>query len=216
MIIVKRPVKNFSNREGYKQLFIVNHIMSGTIDGSENWFNNYESKASSNYGISKKGEVREWVDPKNKAWANGIVTNKNNPISKEFPGVNPNCVTISIEHEGETGEKFTEEMYNSTLELHKYLLTKYPDIKIDRDHIIGHYRIDPVKKLNCPGSGFPWDRLFNDLYEWQKYKAGEMAIDFLNSKGKVSNPELWKNNLRKIQYLDCVFIKWATDLNSNK
>lgn len=170
MQIEKRPVKNCSSRNGLEPLFIVNHIMQGTMDGTESWFNNPKSQASSNYGIGKNGEVREWVAPELKAWANGIVTNPNNwayafnnPIAIECPNVNPNNVSISIELEGYSGEILTDEQYRSLLDLHKYLLNKYPKIKRDSDHIIGHYRIDPVNRLNCPGSGFPWSKLFSDL-----------------------------------------------------
>jgi hypothetical protein len=36
-------------------------------------------------------------------------------------------------------------------------------IPVTRDNIIGHYRIDSVNKAKCPGTGFPWNRLFKDL-----------------------------------------------------
>ena len=88
--------------------------------------------------------------------------------------------TIGIEHEGQSGESLTEPQYQSSLFLHKELTLKY-GIPIDADNIIGHYRIDSVNRPNCPGSGFPWDRLFKDL------KGDEVLADnptlILGSKG---------------------------------
>jgi hypothetical protein len=52
--------------------------------------------------------------------------------------------------------------YQATLWLHKQLIAKH-GIPIDEGHIIGHYRIDSVNRPNCPGPGFPWQRLFSDL-----------------------------------------------------
>ena len=34
-------------------------------------------------------------------------------------------------------------------------------IPYDKDHIIGHYRIDSVNRRDCPGTGLPWDRLLH-------------------------------------------------------
>lgn len=48
------------------------------------------------------------------------------------------------------------------MELHRELVAQY-NIPIDRNHIIGHYRLDSVNRRNDPGPGFPWDRLFADL-----------------------------------------------------
>jgi hypothetical protein len=37
------------------------------------------------------------------------------------------------------------------------------NIPVDHDHIIGHYRLNSVDKMNCPGTGVPWDRLLGEL-----------------------------------------------------
>lgn len=55
-----------------------------------------------------------------------------------------------------------EAQYQATLALHRWLV-EILGIPVTRDNIIGHYRIDSVNKAGCPGSGFPWDRLFKDL-----------------------------------------------------
>jgi len=160
------PSPNFSSREGRKIIAIVDHITQGAFPGCMYWLQNPVSKASSNYVVTKLGRIIQLVKEGDKAWANGIVAK---PNWKIYDGTNPNLYTISIEHEGMTGDELTEAQYQATLFLHKELTQKY-NIPIDTDHIIGHYRIDSVKKANCPGTGFPWDRLFNDL------KGGPVTI----------------------------------------
>jgi len=76
--------------------------------------------------------------------------------------INPNRLTISIEHEGKTGEEYPEAQYQATLFLHKMLVSQF-QIPVDRHHIIGHYQIDSVNRPQCPGRAFPWSRLMEDL-----------------------------------------------------
>jgi hypothetical protein len=76
--------------------------------------------------------------------------------------INPNRLTVSIEHEGRTGEEFPEAQYQATLFVHKKIIQQF-GIPIDRFHIIGHYQIDSLNRPMCPGTGFPWNRLIADL-----------------------------------------------------
>jgi len=151
---------NFSSPMGYKIIAIVNHIMSGTLTGTDSWFTNPASKVSSHFGVGKNGEIHQYVNLGNPAWANGVVNNPNWPLLQN--GVNPNYYTVSIEHEGESGDVMPEAQYQATLALHRWLIVTL-GIPVTRDNIIGHYRIDSVNKSRCPGTGFLWDRLFQDL-----------------------------------------------------
>lgn len=151
---------NFSSPKGYKILGIVNHIMEGTLIGTDAWFSNPASKVSSHFGVGKQGEIHQYVDLKNHAWANGNVNKPNWPLL--IPGVNPNYYTVSVEHEGKSGEVMPEPQYQATLALHRWLMGTL-GIPATKDTIIGHNRIDSVNRSGCPGTGFPWDRLFKDL-----------------------------------------------------
>ena len=93
---------NFSSPKGYKNIAIVNHIMAGTLAGTDSWFANPASKVSSHFGVGKSGEIHQYVDLKNPAWANGGVNNTTWPLL--IPGVNPNYYTVSVEHEGYSGD----------------------------------------------------------------------------------------------------------------
>lgn len=154
------PSPNHSQPKGYKFNTIVNHIMEGTLVGTDSWFANPASQVSSHFGVGKNGEIHQYVDLKYPAWANGAVNKPNWPLL--ISGVNPNYYTVSIEHEGKNGDVMPEAQYQANLALHRWLIENL-GIPVTRDNIIGHYRIDSVNKSNCPGSGFPWDRLFKDL-----------------------------------------------------
>ncbi len=147
-------------RNGHKVVAIVDHIMDGTLAGTDAWFKNPKSVASAHFGIGKDGTIHQYVDVDDAAWANGRVRNPSWSLLK--PVHNPNLYTVSIEHEGRPGDIMPEAQYQATLRLHRYLIDRFK-LPVNRDTIIGHYRIDSVNKSNCPGPTFPWDRLFKDL-----------------------------------------------------
>lgn len=148
-----------SGRNGRKPLAIVNHITAGSYPGCLSWMQNPASQASAHYLVLRDGRILQLVKDEDTAWHAGIA---NKPNWKLYDGTNPNAYTIGIEHEGTDGE-LTEAQYQSTLWLHRQLMAKYPAIKPDSDHIIGHYRIDSVNRPNCPGPKFPWAKLLADL-----------------------------------------------------
>jgi len=193
------PSPNHSQPKGYKYEAIVDHIMSGTLLGTDSWFADPASGVSSHFGVGKNGEIHQYVDLAYPAWANGVVNKPNWPL---YSGVNPNYYTVSIEHEGESGDVMPEAQYQSTLALHRWLIETL-GISVSRDSIIGHYRINSVDKANCPGTGFPWDRLFEDL------EGGEdMELDLavlLNTKD-----DFWAGSDVAAKNGNCaVFVRWA-------
>lgn len=160
---------NFSKgRNGKKIIAIVNHITAGAFPGCLSWMRNPQAKASAHYLITRQGKIYQMVRDEDTSWHAGMV---NKPNWSLYDGTNPNRYTIGIEHECLSGGLLTEAQYKATVELHKMLIAKY-NIPIDKDHIIGHYRIDSVNRPNCPGPSFPWGRLFSDL------KGGEVVPDW--------------------------------------
>jgi N-acetyl-anhydromuramyl-L-alanine amidase AmpD len=152
--------KNFSEgRGGRKIIAIVNHITAGLMPGCLSWLQNPKAQASAHYLVTRDGRILQLVKDGDTAWHAGIV---NKPNWKLYDGTNPNRYTIGIEHEGFPNEPLTEIQYQATLWLHRQLVAKH-GIPVDNDHIIGHYRIDSIRRPNCPGPKFPWDRLFEDL-----------------------------------------------------
>lgn len=160
MQMIKKLSPNYTaGRKGRKPIAIVNHITAGLMPGCLSWMCNPASKSSAHYLVTRKGEVYQLVENANTAYHAGIV---NKPSWTLYDNTNPNAYTIGIEHEGQPNEPLTEAQYQATLALHRMLIQKH-GIPVDRDHIIGHYRIDSVNRPNCPGPKFPWDRLFTDL-----------------------------------------------------
>ncbi len=166
-----KPSPNFTKgRRGKKIIAIVNHITAGSFPGCLNWMRNPKAQASAHYLVTKLGDIYQLVKDEDSSWHAGFA---NKPNWKLYDGSNPNYYTIGIEHECLSGGDLTEAQYQASLWLHKQLIARH-GIPIDEDHIIGHYRIDSVNRPNCPGPGFPWQRLFNDLKgseevpEWKK------------------------------------------------
>ena len=71
---------------------VVVHIMEGTLAGTDSWFRNPVSQVSAHFGTGKNGDLYQWVDTTDRAWA-------------EVAG---NPYWISIENEGRSGDTLTE------------------------------------------------------------------------------------------------------------
>src|SRR5579859_3875275 len=96
----------WKGRSGYAPKYIILHGTAGP--GAVPWFQIPASQVSAHYVDERDGSVICCVDENNAAWANGIVTGtpgKATPNSGDgirdswwTPDVNPNLITISIEH----------------------------------------------------------------------------------------------------------------------
>lgn len=149
-MIEQKYTPNFTaGRKGYKAELFVIHTMAGSLKGTDNWFANPISKVSAHFGVGNNGEKHQYVKTEDTAWANGIV---NNPFFKLYkPNVNPNLYTISIETEGYDLAVAPQTLKLAICELLIEEGKKW-DISLDRDHVIGHYQIDGIRKPNCPSS----------------------------------------------------------------
>lgn len=153
-------------RFGWDPKIVVLHIMAGTLSGTDSWFKNPNSGASAHYGIGKNGEVHQYADEISAPWANGVIRNPKAKLIKKYNS-NPNFYTISIEHEGQTGKKWSSAMFNKSAKLTADICKRW-NIPIDRSHIIGHYEIDSVNRPNCPGTGLTsrWKEYINKVQEY--------------------------------------------------
>ena len=164
----------------YEPIAIVFHIMQGTLAGTAAHFNNPNVQASTHFGIGKNGEIHQYVAMKDGAWGNGVVNKPTWPLLSQFPGVNPNLFTISIELEGmhDLGNgkfhQFTDAQYDSSIKLVAVLHRMY-NIPIDRLHIIGHCEIDSVNRPYCPGPTFDFNRVIKG--------ARQLVYSFADIKG---------------------------------
>ena len=199
---------------------IVSHITEGNFNGAVSWLCNPKSNASSHFVVAKDGRITQLVSLEDGSWCNGTSTNP--PTSKldyrkstlknvKDRKTNANYYTITIEHEGFSYEgqgRLTDEQLKATIWLHKHIIKEVKriygiDIPLDRDHIVGHYEINPITKLFCPGKNFQFGRIIESLREdvvdmaiekWQR-EMGEKALNNLANSKVVDSPEKWKSTL---------------------
>lgn len=86
-------------------LGLILHIQEGNETGTDDWFHQDEAQASSHFGNPKNGQIDQWVDTDDKAWA-------------EASG-NPRW--ISIENEGYTGQSLTDNQLENAAQLLAWL-----------------------------------------------------------------------------------------------
>jgi N-acetylmuramoyl-L-alanine amidase len=156
MKAVWRGSPNFSNgRSGFRPEAIVIHIMQGTMADTDSWFATPRSAVSAHYGVSRAGEIHQYVAEGDTAWHAGRVNEPTWPLIKA--GVNPNLYTIGIEHEGHTGDPWTDALVATSASLVAEIANHW-GIPIDSDHVTSHASIFSPKSF-CPGRGVELPRL---------------------------------------------------------
>jgi N-acetyl-anhydromuramyl-L-alanine amidase AmpD len=154
--VVHRPCLNQSKRRAdFRPSAIVVHIMAGSMSGTQAWFNDKASRASAHYGISKLGQIVQWVHPSRMAWHAGRVKNLNWPwaVKQYGIGVSPNQFTIGIEHEiRNLDEVWPAPMVEASCVLIRYLCDWY-GIVISEDTVVPHNQINALHA--CPGPKAP-------------------------------------------------------------
>lgn len=103
------PVKNFTPDGQDRVLGLVVHIMDGSFDGTKSWFNNPQSQASSHFGTRKDGYAEQWVDTKNRAWAQ----------------MSGNHDYLSVENEGLGGASLTDGQLSRVAEILAFVHKAY-------------------------------------------------------------------------------------------
>lgn len=147
--IIKKYTPNFTVGNNRQILGVCLHRNTGTKESTFSWFASPDSEVSSHYLIGKDRKIYQFVDEKDIAWTEGVVTR---PSWKLLPvGTNPNAVLIAIEHENITDADWTSEMKQDSANLCKDILTRH-NLPIDRQHILGHYQIDLDNRPNCPAN----------------------------------------------------------------
>ncbi|MFE0132820.1 N-acetylmuramoyl-L-alanine amidase [Streptomyces sp. NPDC059037] len=105
-----RPIPiNFTN-DGQDQVRgVVVHIMAGTLAGTDSWFRNRDARASSHFGTGKGGQLYQWVDTSDRAWAQAA----------------GNPAWLSIENEGRGGDALTDDQLDRNAQVLAWAHTTY-------------------------------------------------------------------------------------------
>lgn len=102
-------VRNYTRGGQDEVRGIVVHIMAGTLEGSQAWFNNPTAQASSHFGTGKQGALRQWVDTNDRAWAQAA----------------GNRTWISVENEGQGGDTLTNAQLDRNAQVLAWAHKKY-------------------------------------------------------------------------------------------
>jgi len=143
------PDSNFRRGRpfGLRPEAVVVHIMDGSFEAGESVFRNPTTQKSAHYGISRAGEVHQYVDEHDTAFHAGIVINPTWPLLK--PRINPNFYTIGIEHEGRPDDEWPEAQLTASATLIGQIAARW-SIPLDESHVIRHHQIRASK--TCPGN----------------------------------------------------------------
>jgi N-acetyl-anhydromuramyl-L-alanine amidase AmpD len=153
----------YSDRQGFAPEAIVLHIAEGPIGAVDSWFANPTAGAGTHFCVGKNGEVHQYFRLNQAPFANGKIeggyTAKLIDANRQ---ANPNFWTISIEHEGKSGDVVTAAQLDASVRLSAWLWTSAilpggaTKLALDRDHILCHRDISPQSRPNCPG----WSEAF--------------------------------------------------------
>lgn len=139
---------NFHRGRAYPVDMIVIHIMDGTMKGARNWFANEAAMVSAHYGISKAGDVVQWVDEKDTAYHAGTLVNPTSDLVRRRRPRNPNGYTIGVEVEGYPDDDPPAVQLEVLARLVHEIAARH-HIPLVRRHIIGHREVRQDK--TCPG-----------------------------------------------------------------
>lgn len=174
----------FPNRNGYKPSYIVLHGTAGGLSAQAvaEYFASTQGTAnpvSATYVADQQGVVVQCNSESDGAYSNGFISGSTgvsgDGVGNGFhdswwdSGINPNLLTISIEHVKSTTDnsnQLTDAQKLASFKLIRDICQRrnIPMRRADASGgITGHYAIDPVNRAECPGP-YPW----NDLWAYLK------------------------------------------------
>lgn len=103
------PTPNMTPGGMASHIGLVLHIQQGTEAGTDSWFKNPASQVSAHFGNPKAGQLEQWVDTDDRAWAE----------------VSGNPFWISVENEGMSGDSLTASQLENAAELLAWLHSVY-------------------------------------------------------------------------------------------
>lgn len=135
------PLRNYT-KDGQESVNgLVVHIMEGTLAGTRSWFNNPDAQASSHFGTGRAGELEQWVDTKDRAWAQAA----------------GNRTWISVENEGRVPAALTAKQLERVAQVFAWLCkTKSVPYRVAHSPAekgLGYHRMGgaPWGGHTCPG-----------------------------------------------------------------
>jgi len=142
-------IHNISLPKGHYGNGFVEQLFGNCLDCSSHvdFANLTDLRVSSHLFIDRLGSSVQFVGLDHRAWHAG----QSSFLGRE----NCNDFSIGIELEGIDDGAYSEQQYHSLVQLSRQLMTRYPQISLDR--IVGHSDIAPGRKSD-PGPAFDWGR----------------------------------------------------------
>jgi len=143
------PLRNYTKDGQEAVQGLVVHIMQGTLGGSRSWFNQASSQASSHFGTDRTGKLEQWVDTKDRAWAQAA----------------GNRTWLSIENEGEVPDALTAPQFEKVAQVFAWVVrtykVPYAVAKTPSEKGLGYHRMGGAAwgGHSCPG-----DAIINQLW----------------------------------------------------
>jgi N-acetyl-anhydromuramyl-L-alanine amidase AmpD len=161
----------FPERNGFQPRYVIIHGTAGFTSAKEvaYFFKASETgpnPVSTHYILGLEGQLAQCVDERDAAWGNGYVMEGHDPWWSL--ALNPNLITISIEHvklSRDNSDELTPLQKAASFRLVKNICLRHsiPTRWADPlGGITGHFSMDPVNRSFCPGP-YPWDELFSYL-----------------------------------------------------
>lgn len=171
------PTTNmWANRYGHTPTYIILH---GTASPNAfyaqdiaHYFQNTSAESSAHYVVGRDGVIAQCVSEHDAAWGNGIILagSTKKPDSWWSSSLNPNLITISIEHvnpDPQNATGLTAVQQAASFRLIRDICQRWniPQRPADSTGgITGHFSIDTLDRMNCPGN-YPWGALWSALKE---------------------------------------------------
>lgn len=165
----------FIDRQGYTPKYIIVHGTANssfaTAQNVAEYFQGTENTnepVSAHYIVGLDGTIVQCNSEKDGAWANGYLSAGHDAFWSE--DINPNNLTISIEHVKTTIDNstpLTTAQKNASFKLIQHICARHNiplETANENGGITGHFSIDPVNRSRCPGN-FPWTDLWQFLQE---------------------------------------------------
>ena len=132
----------------------IDQLFTNSLDPEHHpYFKEIESlRVSAHILISREGLVTQYVPFTQRAWHAGV---------SEYEGrSNCNDYSIGIELEGCDNRDFTDEQYETLVNITEVIIQFWP--KMNKQRITGHCHIAPDRKTD-PGPRFNWDLYYSSI-----------------------------------------------------
>lgn len=156
----------FPHREGHQPRWIIIHGTAGFPSAEAVGYYFQHAGVATHYIIGRDGTIVQSIAECHGAWGNGGISAGHDPWWQH--GINPNNVTISIEHvkpSKNNRDLLTAAQTQASFRLIHHICQRHhiPRCSANKDGgITSHASIDPVHRSFCPGP-YPWTELFSYL-----------------------------------------------------